>query len=336
MEERAGILESLHDEAYQVGAGGSLSNTLMALSRLGAASEGRHGARRLRVAMAGLVGGDPLGSFYSAQMRAAGVEVLAAPAAAVNTGTVVVLTSPDAQRSMLSYLGTPAPVEVDPRLAAAIAASSLLVIEGYLWELPGAAGSVAAAVAAARAAGTAVAMTAGDAGVVRRHHAEMWGAIESGVDLLFTNAEEAGALVALRPGGPGAGAAPAGAEAAALALGPHCSLVCVTDGSAGSVITALGQLHVVPPHWTPARPVDTCGAGDAWAAGLLFGFLRRLDVATMGRTAARVASAVIARHGAALSDDAAAALVAALPAAAESMAAGPAAAAAAAAPLEAA
>lgn len=67
------------------------------------------------------------------QLRQAGVEVCSPPAAGANTGTVVVLTSPDAQRTMLSYLGTPAEVEVDAALEAAIARSRLLVVEGYLW-----------------------------------------------------------------------------------------------------------------------------------------------------------------------------------------------------------
>ena len=68
-------------------------------------------------------------------MRQAGVEVCSPAAAGANTGTVVVLTSPDAQRTMLSYLGTAAEVPVDAALEAAISRSRLLVIEGYLWEV---------------------------------------------------------------------------------------------------------------------------------------------------------------------------------------------------------
>lgn len=317
LEERGSVLEGLDGEAYQVSAGGSLSNSLMALARLGTASEEAAGGaqRRLRVAMAGLVGSDALGSFYQSQMRQAGVEVVATPVAGAHTGTVVVLTSADAQRTMLSYLGTPAEVAVDAALEAAIAASRVLVIEGYLWELPAAAATIGAAIDAAQRHGTVVAMTAGDAGVVQRHGAELWAAIDRGVDVLFTNMGEAAALAACAPGG--AGTAPATAEAAALALGPHCSLVAVTDGSAGSAITALGQLYVVPPHWVESPPVDTCGAGDGYAAGLLYGFLRNYDVTAMGRTAARVASAVIARRGGVLGEDAARAVAAHLPAAAD-------------------
>jgi sugar/nucleoside kinase (ribokinase family) len=315
--ERGAVLAALGDGGYTLSAGGSLSNTLAGLARLGAAVPGS--ARRpLRVAMAGLIGDDALGAFYAAQLRAAGVAVVSPRTPGAATGTVAVLTSPDAQRTMLSYLGTPAPVALPPRMRASIAGAEMLVIEGYVWELPGAVATIADAVAAARAAGTAVALTAGDAGVVTRHGAEIWAVLEGGVDVLFTNAEEAAALVARRPGAPGAapGATPLGAEAAALALGPHAALVCVTNGSAGSALAALGELHVIPPYWLTAEPVCTCGAGDAFAAGLIFAYLRRLDVPSMGRAAARVASAVLGRRGAALGAEAAAALARALPAAA--------------------
>jgi len=324
VEERGKILEKLEGGSYQVTAGGSLSNTLMALSRLGSAAE-LQGSAKLNVAMSGLIGSDRLGSFYSAQMKSAGVDVVTSPTESANTGTVCVLTSRDAQRTMLSYLGTSAAIPIDPRLENAISRTSLLVIEGYLWELPEAGSTIHGAIQAAQRHGTIVAMTAGDAGVVERHGNEIWEAIDAGIDLLFTNACEATALVACAP----EGAVPAHAidvppsmwssEAAALALGPHCSLVCVTDGANGSMLTAHGHLTVVPPHWTEAPPIDTCGAGDAYAAGLLFGFMKKLDVPNMGRVAARAASAVIARHGASMSQNAAATVVAALPTGVQSL-----------------
>ncbi|PSC71317.1 adenosine kinase [Micractinium conductrix] len=326
IEGRAAVLSQLEGREYAISAGGSLSNTLMALARLGDASAAASGEAPLRVGMVGLVGSDPLGAYYAAQMRQAGVEVCSPAAAGANTGTVVVLTSPDAQRTMLSYLGTAAEVPVDAALEAAISRSRLLVIEGYLWELPHAARTISAAIAAAQRAGCVVAMTAGDAGVVERHHADMWAAIDQGIDLLFTNASEAAALLRYEPAfdltAPAEPATPGGAggahcaagEQLALRLGPHCSVVIVTDGDRGSYVTALGQLHCVPPCWTEAAPVDTCGAGDAYAAGLLIGYLKHYDLTAMGRTAARTASAVISRHGAALTSEAAAALAASLPA----------------------
>lgn len=85
MEERSALLEGLDQSDYQVSAGGSLSNTLVALSRLGAAAHHR-GDRQLRVAFGGLVGSDALGKFYQAQMDRSGVAVLSQPVPHSNTG----------------------------------------------------------------------------------------------------------------------------------------------------------------------------------------------------------------------------------------------------------
>jgi len=151
--------------------------------------------------MAGCVGGDDrLGGYVRQQLRAAGVSVVknrvspdvdggaaaalhhqyATPAAAVaagaaaaagggikqaTTGTVMVFCTPDAQRSFLSCIPNDDSVVLSPELLRAAARSRLLVIEGYLLDLPGAAGALPALVEAAKAAGTVVALTCGDAGV---------------------------------------------------------------------------------------------------------------------------------------------------------------------------
>lgn len=166
------------------------------------------------------------------------------------------------------------------------------------------------AIRVAKAHGTLVVMTAGDSGVVERHHRDIWRTLNQGIDMLFTNKSEAEVLCqsGLRCANNyhmdssvlETTAHLGAAEAAALQLGPHCSMVCVTDGSHGSVITALGQLYTVPPSWGPAKPVDTCGAGDAYAAGVLYGFLIGHDIPNMGRMGAKAASAVISHLGSAL------------------------------------
>ena len=308
VKERTQILGRLSDEQYQISAGGSLSNTLIDLARLSQAQSSQSG--KINIAMAGLVGSDALGAFYRSQMEHAGVSVIAPQEENIHTGTVIVLTTEDAQRTMLSYLGTQKEVDIDPVLEDAIRQTSVLVIEGYVWELPNAYKTITAAVRIAKEHGVRVAMTAGDCGVVERHSEEIWECIGIGIDILFTNSEEAATLARHRPVkeessvnrlGPAASVA----EAAALCLGPYCPIVCVTDGSAGSIIASLGQLSVIPPHWTQNPPIDTCGAGDAWAAGLLYGLLRGQDIVGMGHLAARSASAVIAKLGPTLCPDAA-------------------------------
>lgn len=111
-------------------------------------------------------------------------------------------------------------------------------------------------------------MSCGDAGVVGRHAADFREAIALGIDALFTNEGEALALAGQ------ASSQECTAEDAARCLGALCRLVVVTDGSRGSYLVADGRLSVVPPCWLSTPPVDTNGAGDAYAGGLLFGLMR--------------------------------------------------------------
>ena len=260
----------------------------------------------MRVALAPVAGADAQAAFHATALGRAGVEVLPGcetAAAGAATGTVFVLTTPDANRSFLSHVAfAPGPLAPSPHALAAASRARLLLVEGYLWAAPGAEAAIAAAVAAARAGGALVAFTAGDAGVVRRHRTALWRALDAGwADVFFANAAEAAALLdegdAADSGG---GTAPITALEAARALGPHVGLAAVTDGASGAVLSALGELHVVPPVWVPSRPVDTNGAGDAFAAGALWGLLRGLPVQALGRAGARAASATIQHTGAAL------------------------------------
>ena len=209
------------------------------------------------------------------------------------TGTVVVLTTPDAQRTMLSYLGTSGHVTLDGALVDAVSASRVFVVEGYLFELPQTVDAIVASISAARAAGALVALTCADASVVRAHKAGFLAALDAGVDLLFANAAEAEELT---------GEADASAGAAALAA--TVAVAVVTDGSKGACLasTSAGVLHI-PPHWAATPPLDTCGAGDSFAAGVLFGLLNGAPLEMAGTFAARVASAVISRRGARLSEE---------------------------------
>eukprot|EP00884_Botryococcus_braunii_P013524 jgi/Botrbrau1/22172/Bobra.168_1s0004.1 len=300
LEERVQIMEVLGQGPLQVSAGGSLANTLVGLARLGSSWHSQYGLGPMRVGFWSVCGKDPQGVFHSAQMQGAGVEVLSQPGA--DTGTVIVMTTPDAQRTFLSFLGSPQPLEVTPKLEAELRSTRVLLIEGYMLEMPNAADALLTAIRIAKEAGAFVALTAGDAGLVGRHQQAIWDLLEAGVDMLFANRCEAAALLGKD----------VSAKEAARELGPHLSMAVVTDGANGSWLSALGNLYVIPPHWMAKPPMDTCGAGDAYAAGLLFGYLSGQGITTMGRTAARAASAVISRSGASMSPEQASEIVRAI------------------------
>jgi sugar/nucleoside kinase (ribokinase family) len=271
--------------------------------------------------MAGAVGTDTLGEYFSGSLSQAGVQVLVDPDLMAHTGTVMVLTTPDAHRSFLSFFDSGA-VRMTPSMARAIRASRMVVIEGYMLELPGAEQWVGEVARMARGCGAHVVLTAGDPGVVQRHRAALRGLLDGGlVDVLFCNREEACELLACcqeskaeAGGWGGADGAVCDGAAAAAALGGFVPVAVVTDGARGSHISCLGELHSL--GCAPVGgcgPVDVCGAGDAYAAGVLYAITQGHDLRTAGAFGAKVAGAVICRHGAQLAEEDACALVNHLP-----------------------
>lgn len=287
-EEQVELISKL-DGNYEVRPGSSVCNTLVALSRLSNAD-----GRGVKCGMAGCLGSDMQGDLFREQLARTGVDFLSTPAPKTRTGCVIVLTTPDAQRSFLAFPGS-TEYAVDAGVVSAIAQARVLLVEGYLLELEGGLERVGKAIRAARENGTVVALTAGDPGLVVRQREIFTKVLQMGVDILFANHAEAAGLL----GEDEDGIAP---DKAAQELSKICSLVAVTDGRRGSCISGMGRLSVVPPFWRKEPPVDTCGAGDAYAGGLLFGFLKGMDLHGMGQVAARAASAVISDFGGRLSE----------------------------------
>lgn len=261
------------------------------------------------VAFTGPLGCDAMGQYFLQQMRDRSVHVLHGAAPDAATGTVAVLTTPDAQRSFLSYLGSGEPLDVHaPTLAQHLPSTRLLLMEGYLWEAVDGPAAMRRAATAARAAGARVALTCGDAGIVGRHATEIIQLLHDGlVDVLFANKAEARALVQQQQRNfDDEPAFQIPADACAMELGQWpTSVVVVTDGANGAAVVQRDQndaleLHIVPPCWQKDRPADTNGAGDAFAGAFLFGWLGGIGVRRAGRLAARTAAAVITRPGATL------------------------------------
>ncbi|KAL2649586.1 hypothetical protein R1flu_017714 [Riccia fluitans] len=300
-EERGACISALDGCSYKLNAGGSLSNTLVALARLGA---GHNSEPSLNVAMTGSVGSDPLGGFYRTKLKRAKVHFLSNPIPGGTTGTVIVLTTPDAQRTMLSYQGMSSIIDYNEALEQQIANSKVLVVEGYLWELPETVETIARACRNTREKGILVALTASDLSCVNRHREKMWDVMSESADMIFCNVDEARALlgsdISLTP------------SMAAGLLSKCCPLVSVTDGARGSYIGLKGEVTYIQP--APCVPLDTCGAGDAYAAGVLYGFLRGVPhIKGIGNLAARVAAMVVGQHGTRLKKEDAKELVSSIP-----------------------
>ncbi|CAA0808646.1 pfkB-like carbohydrate kinase family protein [Striga hermonthica] len=279
-EERGKVLRAMDGCSYKAAAGGSLSNTLSALARLG--------GQALNIAMAGSVGSDPLGGFYRSKLQRANVKFLSAPVWDGTTGTVIVLTTPDAQRTMLAYQGTSSRVNYDPCLASLISKTSILIVEGYLFEFPDTIKTIARACEEAHKCGALVAITASDVTCIERHYDDFWDIMANYADIIFANSDEARAFCHFPSG--------ESPVCATRYLSHFVPFVSVTDGRKGSYIGVKGEAVYIPP--SPCVPVDTCGAGDAYASGILYGLLRGVsDLRGMGSLASKVASIVVSQQG---------------------------------------
>lgn len=284
-EERGRVLQAMDGCSYKAAAGGSLSNTLVALARLGAQPIG---GPALNVAMAGSVGSDPLGEFYRSKLRRANVNFLSAPVKDGTTGTVIVLTTPDAHRTMLAYQGTSSRVNYDSCLASLMSKTSILVVEGYLFEFPDTIKTIAMACEEARKCGALVAITASDVSCIERHYDDFWDIMANYADIIFANSDEARTFCHF--------SSKESPISATRYLSHFVPFVSVTDGPKGSYVGVKGEAVYIPP--TPCAPVDTCGAGDAYASGILYGLLRGVsDLRGIGTLASKVASVVVAQQG---------------------------------------
>lgn len=256
--------------------GGSAANTVAGVASFGGTA-----------AFIGKVRDDQLGAVFGHDLRSLGVRFDAPPATdGPSTGRCLVVVSPDAQRTLATYLGSanaldPALVDTD-----LIGRSKVTYLEGYLWDQPEAKDAIVRAATAARAAGRQVAFTLSDPFCVDRHRAEFRDLVSEHVDIVFANEVEICSLFEVDD-----------FEDALRAIRGHCGLAALTRSERGSVLaTAEEVVHVaaVP----DVDVVDTTGAGDLYAAGVLYGITHGHDLAAAGALGAAAAAEVIAQVGA--------------------------------------
>jgi sugar/nucleoside kinase (ribokinase family) len=250
----------------RMGPGVEVSGGAAANSMAGIASFGG------RAAYIGKIRDDQLGAVFTHDIRAAGVH-FDTPVAPDGPPTArsLILVTPDAHRTMSTYLGAAVelgPEDVDTDL---VARCSVTYLEGYLWDKPRAKDAFRVAMAAARAAGRRVSLTLSDSFCVERHRAEFNALVDDQVDILFANREEILSLTQTRD-----------LRHAVAAVRGRSDIVVITLSERGSmVVTAEDTVEV--PAAPLERLVDTTGAGDLYAAGFMVGLSRGLDLPTCGR-----------------------------------------------------
>jgi sugar/nucleoside kinase (ribokinase family) len=256
--------------------GGSAANTIV-----GVASFGGHGH------YIGKVRDDQLGEVFRHDLRATGVGYDIPPATTgPPTGRCLILVTPDAQRTLNTFLGASVhlgPEDIDPQL---IARARILYLEGYLFDPPRAQEAFRVAARHAHAAGGQVALTLSDPFCVDRHRAAFRSLVEHHVDILLANEAEICALYETDD-----------FDRAAEKVRRYCSVAALTRSAKGSVIVAGDETHVIAAA-PVGKVVDTTGAGDLYAAGFLLGQSRGLPLPTCGHLGSLAAAEVISHVGA--------------------------------------
>jgi sugar/nucleoside kinase (ribokinase family) len=257
--------------------GGSAANTIVGLAGFGA-----------RTAYVGKVKDDQIGRLYMHDIRAAQVAFDTPPASdGPATGCSYILVTPDGERTMNTYLGAAqdlSPADID---AEAVAAASILYLEGYLWDPKAAKEAFLKASQIAHGAKRRVALTLSDAFCVDRYRDEFLQLMRTGaVDLIFANESELHSLYQTSD-----------FDAALTQLRNDIAFGVVTRSEKGCVVATTDGVVAVP-ACSIDRLVDTTGAGDLFAAGFLFGLVRGASHENAGRLGALAAAEVIQHIGA--------------------------------------
>jgi sugar/nucleoside kinase (ribokinase family) len=256
-------------------AGGSAANTILGIADFGG-----------KTAYAGKTADDDLGHFFLEDMRREGISIEVPPAAG-QTGTCVILITPDAQRTMLTHLGVSATLGPDDIDGKQIAQSKYVYVEGYLFAGSSTRDAALLAIAHAKSAGVKVAFTISDPFLIADHRDEFWELIRGPIDLLFCNLQEARSLTGLED-----------PVECAREIHRHAENVALTLGANGSIVMHQGE--VIPIEGVEVEAIDTTGAGDMYAAGLLYGITAELSWRSAGRLASHAAARVVSQLGARL------------------------------------
>jgi len=256
--------------------GGSAGNTIAGIASFGG-----------KAAFIGKVKDDEFGKIFRHDLTSLGVHFATPPATqGPATARCLVLVTDDAQRTMNTHLGACVDLTPDDIDADLVAASAITYLEGYLFDPPLAKDAFRKAATIARGAGRKVALTLSDSFCVHRYKDEFKALIAEHVDILFANEHEVEALYGSTD-----------IAAAADDLAAQVGVAAITLSARGSLLVS-GTQRVAVAAAPITELVDTTGAGDLYAAGVLHGLSRGLPLAECGRLGSIAAAEVIQHYGA--------------------------------------
>lgn len=274
--EQASILAYLGNRESELHAGGSAANTIVGIAQMGGT-----------VAYTCSLSADDFGRHYAADFATLGIHLTAPLKPVEPTGLCLVLVTPDGERTMKTYLGASTRLTPEDIDEAVLAQSHWVYLEGYLLAGDTTRAASFHAMELAKKHGTKIAYSFSDGFLVANFGEHLKKIVTEYADLVFANELEAAAYTSRRD-----------PEASLRAILQDGRNACVTCSENGSYIHYNGDTQYVPAF--AAQPVDLTGAGDMYAAGVLYGLSRQATPEQAARLGSRAASYVVRQMGARL------------------------------------
>lgn len=272
---QAKVLGELEHQNLQLASGGSAANTMVAIAQSGGSG-----------VYFGKVAHDTNGEFYKHDMEQTGIAfpVPLAPETSLPTGTCVVLTTPDAERTMCTHLGvsttlTKSDIDLD-----LLAQSKCSYIEGYLWDAEEPRAACVEAFEQSQRLGVRAAFTFSDAFLIDRFADDFHKIVYQYCDIIFCNSDEARQFFATDD-----------IEECTTKMAMICDLAFITDSGAGCFVVENGIVTKVAGF--PVKAIDTNGAGDAFAGGALYGLTNGMSATQAAKWGNYFASRVVENIG---------------------------------------
>ncbi len=262
--------------------GGSAANTTFNANRLG-----------LSTAFVGKLGSDDLAATYMQRFAASGVDISRFKQGATSNARCLILTTPDAQRTMRTCLGAVMTLSPDEISTADFEGACVVHIEGYVLFNQALAEKI---LASARAAGCDISLSLASFEVVAATRDWLLNQLSQGLHLVFANEDEARTLFPELPA-----KTPDDYAAHARKFAAFGGTAAITLGKDGAWIAHGNELHRVAPV-VVADAIDTNGAGDAWAAGFLSAFLRDQPLPICGKVASLLGAETVRHMGPVIPD----------------------------------
>jgi sugar/nucleoside kinase (ribokinase family) len=274
-EQRAAEIYSLMGPATEM-SGGSVANTVAGFANLGGST-----------AYIGRVKADQFGEIFNHDMRSLGVDIRLAPAPdGASTARSHILITPDGQRTMNTYLGACTELAVKDITAESLGKPQAILLEGYVWDLPEGPALAQKAIRAGHDQGAAIALSLSDSLCVERHRDSFLDAVGNGVDIVLADEDEIARLLQTET-----------FDETLTAIKPFSNLFAITRSALGSVIVH-GDVVVTQAADRVNTVVDSTGAGDAYSAGFLFGWVNDYALDDCARLGTFCATRVIQQLGA--------------------------------------